>query len=207
MNACSVDEEDVGLEERASSLREHVDSLLGVPALVITFPTPELPQTSTIPYFPVGLGGLTTTSTITSAEDPNTMASSGERAQQGVDVRAVHTGSGGTGYPFLESEVTMESPSSKSPLAIVRARKKVIRSLFSNPVWLRKERPTRNLDNLKERRSLRAGADGPFGLGRSRRWFKASSSTRGTDHAHGQSDISGPAPGNGIAQADRSWWY
>jgi hypothetical protein len=109
-------------------------------------------------------------------EDPNSNPtpppSSGEYAQQDQSLATTHNS--GTG------EVTAEGYSSRFPLMLVTARKKVVR-LFSNR--LRKGTQgngTEATGNLaKERRK----ADGSFGLG-PRRWFKASSSTRGVDRVH-----------------------
>jgi hypothetical protein len=96
----------------------------------------------------------------------------------------IHPHNSGTDYPFLESELAPEGYSSKFSLAIVKVGRKVA-SLFS--IGLREETQVDGVEtNLAVKRSGRRTrrADGSFGLGRGRRWFKVSSSTRvGTEHS------------------------
>jgi hypothetical protein len=177
---------------------------------VLTFPTPELPQTSTLPYSPTGDMSCNTmpkTSTMS--------ALVGEHAQQGArslgidriidGLGVMHAHNSGTDYPFLEDEATVsEGYSSRFSLAVVRVKQKVA-SLFS--IGLRREMQGDGMevsDLAREHSGLRR-ADGSFGLGRRtrtiRRWFNkvsASSSTRvATGHFTGFAGSN--AKGNGIA--------
>jgi len=167
-----------GVEEYANS-KEDIGSATVVPALILTLPTPEFPQISTLPHFPVR---------DTLHEDSNLIpkpstisAPAGNAAKRGLDGLGVECAqNSGTGDPSGEVggvvAIAAEDYSSRfySTMAS-RARKNVARFLT---IGLRRETRVDGSEMGATRAGRYTHADGPFDLGRSRRWFKVLSSTR-----------------------------
>jgi hypothetical protein len=127
MTQFSIDGQDEDSEEQASNTPvEDVDLQTAVPALVLTFPTPELSQASTIPYFPAGEMLCVVDSNPTSGLAENSL----QQHALGLnpDLGVMYNRNSGPSYPFV-AEVGTEG---YSPVhsTMVRARRKFA-GLFS----------------------------------------------------------------------------